>query len=146
MTVPNSDLSPQNGHSPQYFISFERLSQLGRSPVHVLASRRGPSSPSRLTPDHELNNPAELVEEIAEYSANEPDYIRSGMPLQEIVFRILLAHRNEPTPLRDLHYELTERWSTPMRPINVSMEGLGRILDGDTFYGFDHDGGPNSGN
>jgi hypothetical protein len=144
MTMPNSDLSPQNGHSPHYFISFERLAQLGRSPVYVLASRRGPASPSRLKPDHELNNPAELVEEIAEYSAREPDYIRSGMPLQEIVFRILLAHRNEPTPLRDLHYELTERWSTPMRPINVSMEGLGRILDGDTFYGFDHEGGPNN--
>ena len=138
MTMPNSDLSPQNGKSPQYFISFDRLTRLGRSPIYVLASRRGPAAPSRLKPDHELDNPAELVEEIAEYSANEPDYIRSGMPLQEIVFRILLAHRNEPTPLRDLHYELTERWSTPMRPINITEAGLKRILDGDTFYGFDH--------
>lgn len=138
MTMPDSDLSPQNGNSPQYYISFERLTQLGRSPIYVLASRRGPSAPSRVKPDNELDNPAELVEEIAEYSVKEPDYIRSGMPLQEIVFRILLARRNEPTPLRDLHYELTERWSTPMRPINITEEGLERILDGDTFYGFDH--------
>lgn len=138
MTMPDSDLSPQNGHSPQYYISFERLTQLGRSPVHVLASRRGPSAPSRLKPDHELDNPQELVEEIAEYSAREADYIRSGMPLQEIVFRVLLAHRNEPIALRDLHYQLTERWSTPMRPINITLEGLGRILDADTFYGFAH--------
>jgi hypothetical protein len=138
MTMPDSDLSPQNGHSPQYYISFERLTQLGRSPVHVLASRRGLSAPSRVKPDHELDNPEELVEEIAEYSAKETDYIRSGMPLQEIVFRILLAHRNEPIPLRDLHYDLTERWSTPMRPINITLVGLGRILDADTFYGFDH--------
>jgi hypothetical protein len=138
MSMPNSDLSPQNGHSPQYFISFERLTRLGRSPVHVLASRRGLSAPSRLKPDHELDNPAELVDEIAENSVRETDYIRSGMPLQEIVFRILLAHRNEPIALRDLHYELTERWSTPMRPINITVEGLGRILDGDTYYGFDH--------
>ena len=138
MTMPDSDLSPQNGNSPQYFISFERLTRLGRSPVHVLASRRGPSAPSRLKPDNELDNPTELVEEIAEYCVKEPDYIRSGMPLQEIVFRILLGRRNEPTPLRDLHYELTERWSTPMRPINITEEGLERILDSDTFYGFDH--------
>ena len=85
-----------------------------------------------------MDNPAELVDEIAEYSVKDADYIRSGMPLQEIVFRILLGRRNEPTPLRDLHYELTERWSTPMRPINITEEGLERILDGDTFYGFDH--------
>ena len=99
---------------------------------------RGRSAPPHLKQDSELDNPAELVEEIAEYSVKEPDYIRSGMPLQEIVFRILLGRRNEPTPLRDLHYELTERWSTPMRPINITEEGLKRILDGDTFYGFDH--------
>ncbi|MDA1218091.1 MAG: hypothetical protein O2909_01425 [Chloroflexi bacterium] len=138
MTMPYSDLSPQNGNSPQYFISFERLTQLGRSPIHMLASRRGPSAPSRVKPDHELDNPAELVEEIAEYGVKETDYIRSSMPLQEIVFRILLGRRNEPTSLRDLHYELTEKWSTPMRPINITEEGLERILDGDTFYGFDH--------
>jgi hypothetical protein len=58
------------------------------------------------------------------------------MPIQEIVFRILLSRRNAPTPLHELHYELTERWATPMRPINISEAGLGRILDADTYYGF----------
>ena len=138
MTMPHSDLSPQNGNSTKYFISFERLTQLGRSPIHVLASRRGPSAPSRLKPDNELDNPAALVEEIAEFSVMEPNYIRSGLPLQEIIFRILLGRRNQPTPLQYLHQELTERWSTPIRPINITEEGLERILNGDTFYGFDH--------
>jgi hypothetical protein len=146
MTMPDSDLSPQNGNSPKYFISFERLTQLGRSPIHVLASRRGPSAPSRLKPDNELDNPEELVEEIAEFSVKEPDYIHSGLPLQEIVFRILLGRRNQPTSLQDLHYELTERWSTPMRPINITEEGLERILDGDRFYGFDHNPEPDEAN
>jgi len=146
MTMLDSDLSPQNGNSPKYFISFERLTQLGRSPIHLLASRRGPSAPSRLKPDNELDNPAELVEEIAEFSVSEPDYIRSGLPLQEIVFRILLGRRNQPTPLRDLHYELTERWSTPIRPIIITEQGLARILDGDTFYGFDHNPEPDEAN
>jgi hypothetical protein len=146
MSIPDSDLSPQNGNSPKYFISFERLTQLGRSPIHVLASRRGPSAPSRLKPDNELDNPAQLVEEIAEFSVKEPDYIHSGLPLQEIVFRILLGRLNQPTPLQDLHYELTERWSTPMRPINITEEGLERILDCDTFYGFDHNPEPDEAN
>ena len=146
MSIPDSDLSPQNGNSPKYFISFERLIQLGRSPIHVLASRRGPSAPSRLKPDNELDNPAQLVEEIAEFSVKEPGYIHSGLPLQEIVFRILLGRLNQPTPLQDLHYELTERWSTPMRPINITEEGLERILDCDTFYGFDHTPQPDEAN
>jgi len=58
------------------------------------------------------------------------------MPLMEIVFRILLSRRNEPTSLTDLHYELTERWATPVRPINVSEKGLQRVLDNDNYYGF----------
>src|SRR5918996_369977 len=86
--------------SPMYYISFERLAQLRRSAIVLLASRRGPSCPSRLRPDHELMDPQESVDEIAQYSASEEDFIRSDMPLQEIVFRILLAHRNEPVSLR----------------------------------------------
>jgi hypothetical protein len=39
--------------------------------------------------------------------------------------------------LRELHYELTERWSSPIRPITVTVSGLARILDSDVFYGFE---------
>ena len=144
MTMPESEISPENGRSPLYHISFERISALGRSPVYVLAERRGPSAPSRLKPDSELDNPDELVKEIAEYGPQEPDYIRSDMPLQEIVFRILLARRNEPTSLRDLHFELTEKWSTPIRPINITEKGLERILNSDTYYGFESQDGSGS--
>lgn len=58
------------------------------------------------------------------------------MPIQEIVFRTMLARRNEPIPLVELHRALTERWSTPVRPIHVSQKSLGRILDSDDYYGF----------
>ena len=58
------------------------------------------------------------------------------MPIQEIVFRLLLTRRNTPTLLSDLHYELTEKWSTPVRPINITENGLARILNSDTYYGF----------
>ena len=123
--------------SPLYHISFERLTALGRSAVTVLAARRSPDAPSRLKEDFELDDPEELVNEIAEFGAEEEDFIRTNMPVQEIVFRILLGRRNEPTPLRMLHRELTETWATPLRPINLTEEGLARILDEDTFYGFE---------
>ncbi len=119
-----------------YQVSFERLAELDRSPLSILADRRPQSSPSRQSPDIELTNPKLLLDEIAEHAATDDGFIRTEMPMQEIVFRVLLSRRNAPTLLEDLHYELTERWSTPVRPISVTLEGLSRVLDADKYYGF----------
>lgn len=124
---------------PKYYVSFQRLEQLERSAVALVAARRVESCPSMSKPLRELKDPKALVTEIARHYQDDPDYIRTDMPLMEIVFRILLSRRNEPTSLTDLHYELTERWATPVRPINVTEEGLERVLDGDTYYGFARD-------
>ncbi len=136
MTDPEPDSGEQAEGSYLYFVSFERLDELKRSALVMVAERRGPSFPSREKPDHELTDVQALVDEIAEHYTEEEGFIRTEMPIQEIVFRILLTRRNQPTPLRDLHYELTERWATPVRPINISELGLRRILDADTHYGF----------
>lgn len=145
MTTADPGSTPEQGQTeeqeePQrpivYQVSFERLAELQRSAISILADRRPQSSPSRQSPDHELTNPQKLVEEIAEHSANDEGFIRTEMPMQEIVFRVLLSRRNVPTLLEDLHYELTERWSTPVRPISVTQEGLRRVLDADRYYGF----------
>lgn len=136
MTEPQVDAVEQIEEEYFYIISFDRLEELNRSALQLVAERRGPSYPSRDKPDHELTNVQALIDEIAEHYTEDEDFIRTEMPIQEIVFRILLTRRNQPTPLRDLHYELTERWATPVRPINVSELGLRRILDADTHYGF----------
>ena len=142
MTIPvkktarRAEKTPQAEESPMYHVSFERLAQLKRSAVQLIAARRPPSCPSRGSPDHELSDPQELVREVAYYCADEEGFIRSELPVQEMIFRVLLTRSNEPTALRDLHYEVTERWSTPIRPINLTEKGLGRILDADTYYGF----------
>ena len=136
MTEPELDSPEQAEEKYYYIISFERLEELNRSALVMVAGRRGPSLPSRETPDHALTDVQVLVDEIAEHYTEDEGFIRTEMPIQEIVFRMLLARRHQPTPLRDLHYELTERWATPVRPINVSELGLRRILDADTHYGF----------
>ena len=59
------------------------------------------------------------------------------MPLQEIVFRTLLLAEDQTLTLGEIHRELTERWSSPIRPITVTIAGLARILDTDVFYGFE---------
>ena len=137
---PEETGQPEEESQPEeplfYIISFDRLAELNRSAIVLVAERRGPSCPSLSKPIQELTNPRQLVDEIAKYSAQDEGFIRTTMGIQEIVFRTLLARRNKPTSLTDLHYELTERWSTPIRPINITEEGLRRIMEGDDFYGF----------
>ena len=135
-TVDQPDETPEPEEEPSYQISFERLAALHRSAIVLLAYRRVPTCPSLQKPDHELNDPQALLNEIADHCGDHEGFIRNNMGIQEIAFRTLLARRNQPTPLSDLHYELTERWSTPIRPINITLEGLRRILEGDDHYGF----------
>lgn len=134
---PETELEQEPEETPLYYrISFDRLAELERDAVTLLAARRGPAAPSLVQADHELDDPQALLEEIAEFAAPEPDFIRSELPVQEIIFRTLLARRNEPMALKDLCYELTERWSVPERPINLTPGNLQRILDHDHYYGF----------
>ena len=137
MTDPNPETPLQEEEAPLYNVSFDRLDELNRSAITLLAARRSPMSPSMMKEDHELDSPQELLDEIAEHAGDEEEFIQSSMPIQEIIFRMLLLRRNEPTSLADLHHELTDRWATPVRPINVSLKSLERILESDTYYGFE---------
>ena len=122
--------------NPMFLISLDRLNQLERSPLHLIAGRLASTSPSKSKPINELGDVKGLIREIAQNYKNDPNFIRSDMPVQEIIFRTLLARGNRPMSLLDLHYELTERWATPIRPIVITEERLLRILDSDTYYGF----------
>ena len=136
MTTRDPEIAQQAEQPLLYQVSFERLVELKRSAVGMVAERRPQACPSRRKPDHELTDAQELIEEVAEHWGSQDGYIRTEMPIQEIVFRVLLVRRNEPTLLTDLHYELTERWATPIRPIILTEDALARILDSDTYYGF----------
>ena len=122
--------------NPLFLISVDRLAKLERSPVHMVAGRLATSSPSKSKAIGELGDVKSLIREISQNYKNDESFIRSDMPVQEIVFRTLLARNNRPMSLADIHYELTEKWATPIRPIVITEERLLRILDSDTYYGF----------
>jgi len=145
MTTPDpqtEDLSEEQveeqreRENPMFLISVDRLNKLERSPIHMVAGRLAATSPSKSKPVNELGDLKGLIREISQNYKNDANFIRSDMPVQEIIFRTLLARNNRPMSLSDLHYELTERWATPIRPIVVTEERLLRILDSDTYYGF----------
>ena len=119
-----------------FSISFTRLAELKRSAIVLLAARRVPTCPSLDLPDIELTDPQKLVNEIADHWEDDEGFITTEMTIQEILFRTLITRRNAPTLLSDLHYELTERWSTPVRPINLTLDGLRGVLESDNYYGF----------
>ena len=141
MTTPDPQAEQQvdeqpEKENPMFLISVDRLKQLDRSAVHLVAGRLASTSPSKSKPVKELGDVKGLIREIAQNYKNHPNYIRSEMPVQEIIFRTLLARGNRPMSLSDIHYELTERGATPVRPIVITEERLLRILDSDIYYGF----------
>ena len=122
--------------NPMFLVSVERLDKLERSPLHLVARRLASTSPSKDKPMGEMGDVKGLIREISQNYKNDANFIRSDMPVQEIIFRTLLARGNRPMSLTDLHYELTERWASPIRPIVITEERLLRVLDNDTYYGF----------
>jgi hypothetical protein len=121
----------------EYRLSLERLTELNRSPIPLLLARLSTSCPSYGKTPADIDDPTPLIAEIRTHCADNPDFVRQSMPLQEIVFRTLLLNGDGPMTLGELHRELTERWSSPLRPITVTLSGLARILDSDDFYGFE---------
>ncbi len=121
---------------PEYRFSLERLEELNRSPISLLLARLSTACPSFGKTPAEIADASDLVKEIRTHCAGDTEFIQSSMPLQEILFRTLLLQGGEPMPLSELHAELTEKWSSPIRPITLTVSGLARVLDNDVFYGF----------
>ena len=134
--IEDAVVEDQVQENPLFLISVDRLAKLERSPVHLVAGRLADSSPSKSKNIGELGDVKSLIREISQNYKDDESFIRSDMPVQEIVFRTLLARNNRPMSLADIHYELTEKWATPIRPIVITEERLLRILDSDTYYGF----------
>lgn len=122
--------------SLEYRFSLERLKESDRSAAPLLLARLNTACPSYGKTPADIADSADLIEEIRRHCADDDNFIRNSLPLQEIVFRTLLLNGGEPMTLGELHREVTERWSTPIRAITVTVAGLARILDSDSFYGF----------
>lgn len=123
--------------SLEYRFSVERLAELNRSPAPLLLARLNSACPSHGKTHADVDDPVALAAEIRANCADDDDYIRQSMPLQEIVFRTLLLADDQTMTLGELHSELTENWSSPVRAITVDIAGLAKILDSDVFYGFE---------
>lgn len=119
----------------RYHVSLSLLQEMNRSAAHLIHARLTEACPSYGQSAIGLD-PAALIREIQEFHGDVPDFIRADMPIQEIVFRTLLARGNDPMSLREIHRELTGRWGNTLRPISIDQNRLRRVLEADTYYGF----------
>ena len=139
MTTRDSRENPQTTASEEasyYWVDPNRLTELHRSLEVILLGRRCLSCKDQPANVTQPPPAKEQIKHIVGCCAKDETFIRPGMAMQEIVFRVLLAGGNRPISLDDIHYQLTERWATPSNPMNIPKEGLKRVLDSDDFYGF----------
>ena len=119
-----------------YVIDRVEAEAQGRALEALLMSRRCPSCQARIQEGVPIVSAREQMAEIAKCCATSDEFIRPGLSLKEIVFRLLLKEGNRPVALNTLHYALTEEWARPTNPMNISLQTLKRTLDEDTYYGF----------
>ncbi len=118
-----------------YVIDPARAEELERSLSVMLMSRRCSSCKDRIAASQEKPSVNEHLKQIAKCCSGQEGFIRPEMPMQEIVFRSILAEGNKPVKLEVLHDLVTDKWYTPINPRNLSVVGLKRVLDNDVYYG-----------
>ena len=119
-----------------YFVDIQRAEAEDRALDGVLAARRCSACQNRLGKGSSQPSAANQIKQIGECCAKKEDFIKPGMPLQEIVFRVLLKGGNQPMALQDIHYAVSEEWARPAHPMAIAIDALRRTLDQDRFYGF----------
>ncbi|MBM3926281.1 MAG: hypothetical protein FJ320_09935 [SAR202 cluster bacterium] len=118
-----------------YAVDLGGMEADGRSLDVILTSRRCPDCAEKLKKAKSKPSVKDQVRDITKCCATKEGFISPGMPLREIVFRLLLKGGNRSMSLKDVHYAVTEQYAMPTHPMNVQVNSLKRILDNDTYYG-----------
>ncbi|MBI4295247.1 MAG: hypothetical protein HY669_03670 [Chloroflexi bacterium] len=118
---------PADEGAKRYFIDKAWHRQRGRSLAALVQSRLCQSCQAKpLGEDEVLDN-------VERCCSRTDGFITPGQPLQERVFRLLLAKGGQPMSLSDMLKELKRRGGVGL--VAVSPRALDRILGRDTFYG-----------
>lgn len=79
--------------------------------------------------------PANPVSQIRDCCSKSKDFIRPNMPLQEAIFRVMLANGNQPLDAEEICQQL-EWMGYGERARFISPSSIQRMLEADDFYGF----------
>ena len=108
--------------------------QENRRSFHALAQRcLCDNCRKKLKADEGEVTPGKLISAINECCSQQPEFITSGLPVMESIFRIMLAGGNEPLDIAKIGENL-RRWRGGS-PGSTPGEMLTRLLYNDRYYG-----------
>lgn len=64
----------------------------------------------------------------------EKEFLNSELPILELIFRILLIRKNNPTKMKELYRVISDELATPYRPMTISMDQLISQIRRDNYY------------
>ena len=122
-------------HFPQFLISQEHALQIGRSLPLMIVGRMSYTDKQAFNEEPDPTaDVKELIDRVAESSSKDPDFLLPDTPLKEAIFRVILAHGNEPMTAEDISEILTDRWAMTAYPRNVTPPVIQRLLENSNSY------------
>ena len=134
MTNENGNSAVKKLEAVSYFVDAKTAESEYRSIEGVLAARLCTACTGENGEKSSSAAPG-YIKQIFRCCSKKEGFIDPAMPLQEIVFRVILKGGNKPMKLSAIHHVLAEEWALPTHPMNMGVGALKQILDRDEFYG-----------
>jgi hypothetical protein len=129
--VENDNEKDSSEVQNSYRIDLDWYDEQGRSFTMLAVSRLCQASKKKKIP----KSSNALFTTIRQCCAKREDYIVPSMPLQEMIFRLLLANGNQPLTPGEIKDRLEQALSSTAEPRDLSVSKLKRVIDNDRFYG-----------
>lgn len=133
----NVDTEPERAPAlpRRYFIDPDSAEASGRSLSVLVASRQCYMCQQGYDEDQIVAaDPQDFMDRISDHCSNEQDFLLPDTPMKEAVFRVLLAHGNEPMDAEEIGNVLGEKWAMTPFPRNTSQVVIQRLLDNSPYY------------
>ena len=123
-------MSDENTAGPSYMVDLDPEGKHGRSVASLIAARKCYTC-KQVDDDTPIQstNAEDHLGQIEEECSGTTDYLLPDTPLKEAVFRVLLAHGNQPMTAQEISEDLSGRWTVSPYPRDVSPPILSRLLE-----------------
>ena len=80
------------------------------------------------------SDPLLFTDQISAHCSGEQDYLLPDTPMKEAIFRVFLAHGNQPMDADQISAYLGDKWAMTPFPRSTAPEVVQRLLDSSPYY------------
>lgn len=119
----------------RYYVDLDLAKERNRSAAAMVAERRCYTDRQADSPESVADsNAKDHIKRITTHCADTSDYLLPDTPFKEAIFRVLLAHGNEPMTAVEISDDLTTRWALSTNRRDISPRVVQRLLDNSQSY------------